>query len=60
MLMPTEAEELRGDILDFQIEIERMRNALSGPIRDIAYDVAQGGVLGEMLLVEIERALDED
>ena len=38
-------------------EVERLREALDGPIRSIACDVKQGGVLGELLIEEIEKAL---
>jgi len=46
-----------GDIDWLISEVERLREALDGPIRNIAYDVKQGGILGEMLLEEIEKAL---
>ena len=40
------------------LQIDALRRAIDGPIRKIAYDVRQGGILGDMLLTEIDKALD--
>lgn len=50
--------ECAKEIHDLQAERDRLRAAIDGPIRRIAYDVKQGGILGDMLLEQIEKALN--
>lgn len=49
----------RRDVRRLILEVDWLRDALDGPIRKIAYDVKQGGVLGDLLLEEIAKALRE-
>jgi hypothetical protein len=56
----TQYEQCKRERDEARAAYTAMREELDGPIRSIAYDVKQGGVLGEMLLEQIEKALALD